>query len=139
MRRLPGRKSADSKALNIDGSPPPLVPPSYLNPEERKLFQEIISSCDPRMFAQSDSPLLVSYVQSTLLSRRLSKGSDPKAIMLWEKATRMQATLATKLRLAPQARLSQVTAARRQEYKAQDPWTLRPSSKGNSKHADDET
>ena len=54
--------------------------------------------------------MLVSYVQATLLSRVTAR--DPKMIAVWEKATRMQATLATRLRLAPQSRTDPKTLAR---------------------------
>jgi hypothetical protein len=63
---------------------------------------------------QSDLPLLVSYVQATLLARRAATAlaKDISMIAIWEKATRMQATLATRLRLAPQARSDPKTIAR---------------------------
>jgi len=111
-----GRNSIASNvvALNVDGSPPRLNAPLGLSAEERRTFNELISVCDPRHFVKSDLPLLVSYVQSTLLSRwaasRMKK--DPGMAPIWEKATRMQATLATRLRLAPQARTDPKTIAR---------------------------
>jgi hypothetical protein len=40
---------------------------------------------------------------------------NPKLAAVWEKATRMQATLATRLRLAPQARIDPATLTRRRE------------------------
>ena len=74
------------------------------------LFVELINACSPQHFVQSDLPLLVSYVQATLLARSMAR--DPEKIAVWEKAVRMQATLATRLRLAPQARTDPKSIAR---------------------------
>jgi hypothetical protein len=54
-----------------------------------------------------DIPLLASYVQATILARGAVKeaAQDPRSLAVWEKATRMQATLATRLRLSPQSRV----------------------------------
>jgi hypothetical protein len=100
--------------LGVNGLPPRLTAPSGLSAAERTLFNELVGSCDPRHFVKSDRPLLVSYVQSTLLSLSSFKQmkGDPDMVTVWEKATRMQATLATRLRLAPQARTDPLTIAR---------------------------
>jgi hypothetical protein len=92
-----------------------LVPPLGLTAAEAKLFRELVAACASDHFVQSDLPLVVSYVQATLLSRRASTAiaKDVAMIGIWEKATRMQATLATRLRLAPQARSDPKTIARR--------------------------
>jgi len=92
-----------------------LLPPLDLTAPEAKLFREMVASCAPDHFVQSDLPLLISYVQATILSRRASTAiaKDVAMVGVWEKATRMQATLATRLRLAPQARTDPKTIARR--------------------------
>jgi hypothetical protein len=74
----------------------------------------------------SDLPLLVSYVQATLLSRQAVAGAstDAAALALWEKATRMQATLATRLRLSPQARLDPKTLACQDLPLRRLPWMI---------------
>ena len=41
---------------------------------------------------------------------------------LWEKAVRMQATLATRLRLSPHSRISPKTVARQQPRRGPWPW-----------------
>ena len=51
--RQRGRKSSSFVALRVDGSPPPLQPPAYLNDEERALFAELIAACDTRAFVPS--------------------------------------------------------------------------------------
>jgi hypothetical protein len=67
--RQRGRKSVNVVALRVDGSPPPLQPPAYLNEGERALFVELIAACDTRAFVPSDIPLLVSFVRATLVAR----------------------------------------------------------------------
>ncbi|MGA7389838.1 MAG: hypothetical protein WBW99_18175 [Pseudolabrys sp.] len=91
------RSAADLTTLSVNGSPPRLKPPAYLSEAERKLFTEIVDACDPRQFIESDLPLLISFVQATLMVRdTVYVGSK---IVLWEKAVRTQIALATKLRL----------------------------------------
>jgi hypothetical protein len=58
---------------------------------------------------------------ATLIARKASR--DVSKINVWEKAARMQATLATRLRLSPQSRLDPKTVARRQsERTGPAPW-----------------
>ena len=74
-----------------------LSPPSHLSKPERTLFAEIVGSCDPRHFANSDLPLLTSFVQATLEARSGPGGGAAD----WEKVVKVQAMLATRLRLTP--------------------------------------
>jgi hypothetical protein len=121
VRQRGRRSSASLVALpNVEGKPPRLSPPAYLNAKERKLSIDLVASCDPRHFVESDVPLLTSFVQATLLSR--SAARKPKDIAIWEKAVRAQATLATPLRLAPQARTDPKTIACQQPYRGPCPW-----------------
>jgi hypothetical protein len=123
--RQRGRKSAsDFMALAVNGDPPRLTPPEYLDQREQTLFAEIIEACSPRHFAKSDIPLLVSYVQSTLLSRSAVKRAteDPAMLGLWEKATRMQAMLASRLRLTVQSRVDPKTTGRQRPSGLKHPW-----------------
>ena len=115
-----GRKSAEALSLRVDGSPSPLQPPAYLNVAERQLFVELIASCDTRHFVPSDLPLLVSFVQATLAARASAR--DPKQAQLWERAVKLQATLATRLRLAPRSRTDPKTIARQQQSRIRRPW-----------------
>jgi hypothetical protein len=79
---------------------PRVEPPPTLTNAERSLFVEIVEACSPKHFVPSDLPLLISFTQTTLLSRQAIKNAanDPTALAVWEKATRLQATLATRLR-----------------------------------------
>jgi hypothetical protein len=103
-----GRKpNATLTAFPLNADHPRLTPPQYLTDQERTLFVELLASCPPKQFVLSDVPLLASYVQATLLARGAVKeaAQDPRSLAVWEKATRMQATLATRLRLSPQSRV----------------------------------
>ena len=116
-----GRKSvANLATLQVDGAPPKLQPPAYLEADEQLLFYELIDACSPQHFRPSDMPLVVSYVQATLISRNAAH--EPDKITLWEKAVRMQATLATRLRLSPHSRISPKTVARQQPRRGPPPW-----------------
>jgi hypothetical protein len=122
------RSNAEVVTLNIQGTPARLVAPSGLTAAERKLFTEIVADCHPKHFVKSDLPLLVSFIQSTLISRSAATklARDPEYLMLWQTATRMQATLATRLRLAPQARTDPKTQGFRSHSANEDgsrpPW-----------------
>src|SRR6516225_2566738 len=102
MRKRGRPSQFDLAEPRVDGSPPPLDPPANLNDEERSLFLELVGSISTRHFVPSDRPLLTSFVQSTVLARHAIKtaATDPAALTVWEKSTRLQATLATRLRLA---------------------------------------
>jgi hypothetical protein len=79
-----------------------IEPPRYLTTPERKLFAELVAATNVRHFTESNVPLLVSYVQATTLAQQAIKkaGKDAAALARWEKAVKVQATLATRLRLA---------------------------------------
>lgn len=102
--------------LDVAGTPPPLVPPSSLTSAERAVFKDIVSACDARHFAKGDAQLLLSYVQIILAVRKLAavanRKPSPGAFVSLEKMARLQASLATKLRLSPQSRLDRKTAGR---------------------------
>jgi hypothetical protein len=76
---------------------------------EQTLFLEVFDACSPGHFVTSDVPLLVTFVQTTLIARNAatSAANDLHALAVWEKAVRLQAMLATRLRLSPQSRLDQ--------------------------------
>ncbi len=124
--RQRGRKGGkfDVDALNVEGDPPRLDPPPDLTDAERALFVQITKACSPKHFVPSDLPILISFVQCTLLSRQAIKTAarDAAALTTWEKSVRLQATLATRLRLAPQSRFDAKTNARQQPRVGPWPW-----------------
>jgi len=91
-----------------------LQPPPSLTATEAQLFREMVVSCAADHFVPSDAPLLATYCQAAVLLRGAAKRmhKDPAAVAIWEKGARVQATLATRLRLAPQARSDPRTIAR---------------------------
>jgi hypothetical protein len=110
-----GRKSAAELAsFSVNGDPPPLEPPPSLNDAERLLFAEIVEAVSPRHFLPTDQPLLASYCQAVVISREAAKYAmtDQSSLLAWEKATRVQAQLAGRLRLSPSSRYDPKTAAR---------------------------
>jgi hypothetical protein len=104
------RRSAASYAINTPGVPPPrLKAPSGLNTKEKVVFEAVISSTDPRHWRKSDVPLIVSFVQATLLAHRLGRTNRVKD---WEAATRTLLAISTKLRLNPHSRSDPKSIAR---------------------------
>jgi hypothetical protein len=109
------RKSADELSLSsvvpVDGAPVRrLEPPESLTESERVLFQQVVNACAAKHFVETDGPLLVSYVQATLMAHAMAR--DPDAVAAWVQAVRTQMALATKLRLSPQARTDPKTTGR---------------------------
>jgi hypothetical protein len=113
MRQRGRKSSAQLVAIGIDGKPPKLTPPADLKEDERAMFVALIDACDARHFRPSDLPLLTSYIQATLLARGTAR--DPDKVATWEKAVRVQAALATRLRLSPQSRTDPKTIGRHQQ------------------------
>ena len=108
-----GRKpsSASIIPLTVDGAPARLQPPNDLTPAERDLFASIVASCDPRHFRACDIPLLISFVQASLLAHKMARKGD---VTGWDRIARTQATLAGRLRLTPVSRSDPKTLARQQ-------------------------
>jgi hypothetical protein len=69
----------------------------------------------------------VSFVKATVLARDAPDLSDEE-FAAWEKAARVQAMLATKLRLSPQTRLDAKTAKRHEQPPRPHTWEI-PSTK----------
>src|SRR5262245_13492710 len=89
-----------------------LQPPPDLDANAAAIFRELVAACRPDHFAACDAHLLGVYASALLISRR--SAGDPALVQTWEKATRLVAQLAPKLRLCPSSRLDAKTAARRQ-------------------------
>jgi hypothetical protein len=114
MRKRGRTSAADLAVVVTHPAQRRLQPPHDLTKTEAALFRELVASCSPQHFVASDRPLLIAYVQCVLASRHWAKASrrDPHKIVVWERTIRMLATLATRLRLAPQARTRPETIAR---------------------------
>jgi hypothetical protein len=116
-----GRKSEAANGVppNVDGRPDPLQPPPHLSSRQQKIFREIVSTAPPRQFSASDVFLVASLASVTALlqdaTTAAGKANDktrPAKIKTLSELCKIQAALCTKLRLTPQSRVSQVTAAR---------------------------
>lgn len=92
-----------------------LSPPRDLSASEARLFRELVSSVPPDHFLKSDLLLVGSYVQAASLSRQLGKrvAKEPQLAGAWERVTRTQALLATRLRLTPRGRIDRTMMGRK--------------------------
>ena len=85
--------------------------PSNLSTKERQLFDKLLETCGH--FQPSDFPLLVSFVQASLLAQQHRNPRTSEQAKIWSTAVRVQSALATKLRLAPNTRLDPKATTRR--------------------------
>jgi hypothetical protein len=108
-----GRKSfANVVALNVDGSPSRLLPPSGLSDPERKIFAATVAACDHLRAA--DLPLLRRYVEVVAMSDQVgeklridvTKGRPSSALSTQERLVKLLISLSRQLRLTPMARAS---------------------------------
>ena len=126
-----GRKSvANLAALNVDGSPPRLMPPSSLSDREREIFARTVAACDH--LRASDLPLLRRYceivAQSDHAAEKLRtdvmKGRPSSWLATQERLVKLLVSLGRQLRLSPISRASS------------DPKTLKRHNGGASSYYD---
>ena len=100
-----GRKSAESLLTVVSpgttGLRPRLSPMAALTKDEQAIFTLVIGQ-NPHLTV-TDAPLLTAFAQASAKAYKLVKKDDTRA---WERACRVQAMLATKLRLTPQSSAS---------------------------------
>ncbi len=120
--RQPGRISAAAMATATprDRKSPRLEPPSFLSDAGRLLFIDLVASCEARHFVRSDVELLATFVACTLVVRQTA--GNLETFNQWEKAARLQASLATRLRLTPSSRLDPKTVGRNVPSGHRFPW-----------------
>jgi phage terminase small subunit len=85
-----------------------------LSEAERTIFLDLVTSCSPRHFQQSDMPLLVRYCETATLADQAAEHIRQEGAVVagrlspWvtaqEKAIRALTALSMRLRLSPQAR-----------------------------------
>jgi hypothetical protein len=120
VKPRPEEHTSNVVSLNATALRPLTALPSELNATDRALFKEIIGSLDSRAIAECDMPLFVSYVQITGLVRKLAaKKPEPGTIAALDRMVRVQASLATRLRLSPQSRLDRKVVGRMVDKKAE--------------------
>jgi hypothetical protein len=119
--RQRGRRSSASKdgASPVESVGPNLRPPPHLSATEARLFNEVVANAPAGQFSASDVYLLTSFVRVTLVcdnaAKALAKANDknrPTRMKMLDQAVKMQALLASKLRLATQSRIAPRTVGR---------------------------
>ena len=104
------RRSANVLTLpRADGTPAKVQAPGYLTKAERVLFTEITESA--KHLTPAGAPLIASLAQCMTIAGKSS--CDPASFAAFEKATRLQVSLMTKLRITPQSRYSAKSIALR--------------------------
>lgn len=100
--------------LDVTRARPTLTPPTSLSATDRAMFKEIVANVHGKTFVKSDEPLLISYILIAGVIRKLAskaaQSPEPRTIMSLERMLRVQANVATKLRLSPQSRLDRKQA-----------------------------
>jgi hypothetical protein len=122
MRQRGRQSGADVEVTDVAGTRPTLRPPSHLTAKEAALFVEVVGNAPAGQFSASDVYLLTSFVRVTLVCdqavKALAKANDktrPTRMKILDQAVKMQALLATKLRLATMSRIGPRTAGRQHD------------------------
>jgi phage terminase small subunit len=119
-----GRKSEAAKAIPSNGHTPRalLRPPAHLSEREARLFNEVVLLAPPKQFSASDVFLLTTFSQVTSLledaAKAASKANDEtrvQKVKALAELAKLQGSLASKLRLAPQSRTNQINTARQHD------------------------
>ena len=105
------------RPLMHDAQPVLVQPPASLSEPAKAVFLDLVASCDPEHFEDSDVTLLARYANAVVFTeqaeaRLQADPDDTKALALWEKATRTMSGLALRLRLGPQSRREKAKAPR---------------------------
>lgn len=105
-----GRKSAFSRTVvKPEKTRISLVPPAYLNEEERTFLVDLFASADPEQFIPTDMPVLATYAEVVIAARKAKAAGD---LDRWDKLAKMQCRVGSRLRLVPSARSGRKKAAR---------------------------
>jgi phage terminase small subunit len=111
---MPRKSAASLSVIPIDGRSSRLRPPASLSEAERTAFVDLVSACKPGHFQASDLPLLVRYVEASVLAEQAATqlrlegpviaGRVSPWLTVQEKSVRALVALSMRLRLSPQAR-----------------------------------
>jgi len=128
------RKSAAALTVVPFRPPPRLRPPADLTEAQAAIWRQVVDSLPAGRFHLTDRLLLVSYVQASArvveagehLRRGAIRAGRPSPWFgVWERALRMQLSLARSLRLLPSARLDRTVAGRHARHDSSvQPWTF---------------
>ena len=114
--RQRGRKSSAELVFPVIEHRPRVTPPSSLTKAERSLFIELAANAEH--LRPTDTPLLASYVQATIASRRSAR--DPSKVDVWEKATRLQMSLVRNCQIAEEPKGVLINTASKQQFTYKD-------------------
>ena len=67
---MPRRSAASLSVVPLDRRASRLRPPAHLSEAERSAFVDLVSACKPGHFQASDLPLLVRYVEASVLAEQ---------------------------------------------------------------------
>ena len=107
---MPRRSPANLAIVHVQPRARRLQPPADLDATTAEMFRDVVANCPASHFAPADAHVLTAFVQAVQISRQ--SAGDPASVAMWEKSTRLIATLAQRLRLCPSARMPRSTATR---------------------------
>ena len=122
--------SAELSVVPIAAARERVQRPADLTKKERQLFDNLVATCSH--FKQSDFPLLISFVQASLLAQQHRNPKSTDEARIWHTAIKAQSLLATKLRLAPNTRLDRKTATRKAAAPRPSAYDLMDLENGNN-------
>ena len=126
---MPRRSATTSPLHESTAEKPRLKPPATLDDAERELFSKIVAACNPEHFTVSDTPLIISFVQATLMARDAiqTASGDKEALLRWERAVKLQAVFSIETALMP------AIAGRSQNARAQHAGAVHAATLGASR------
>lgn len=125
---MPRKSTASLSVVAIDSKNARLQPPKDMSAPAKQLWVEIVNSLPGDRFHVSDGPLLSLYCSALARAaeamKQLETAADPQWLKFADTHAKLAATLSTKLRLNPQARLDRKVAgpAARDDHSGEKPW-----------------
>lgn len=125
---MPRKSAASAATTSIDAKAGRVQPPAGLPEPAKQQWLAIVNSLPADRFHPSDRPLLSLYCQTLVRAQeamdQLDKAADPVWLKFTDTLVKLSATLATKLRLCPQARLDRKVAGpmARGDAAKEKPW-----------------
>jgi phage terminase small subunit len=127
------RESAASAAFpRTDTASSRPQPPPDLSPEAREIFEALVRTAPKNHFRASDAAVLEVYAAAVATARRAERelrdgpitagGRASPWVKIRNDSTKTIASLAMRLRLCPQARMTARTNGRQRDYVGPPPW-----------------
>ena len=94
------RSNSEVRVVEFKGARRRIEPPSDLSADELLIFKDVVGSCAPSHFVESDKPLLTVYCAAVHLSRLYGEyGGNGVAQKMRLQTAKLVAMLAKRLRL----------------------------------------